>query len=99
MAARAKPAAMTKGTATDARATYLKARSLAADFAWLIRPANTFASYDFQRAPRTNPRAAAIAKVTMGWSLTDLSTAFFNLPATSPVRSDTSRTWSAAPLA
>src|SRR5690348_16688061 len=47
MAASAKPAAMTKGTATEARATYLRTRWLAADFAWLMSPANTVGSLRF----------------------------------------------------
>src|SRR5436190_18237609 len=49
--------------------------------------------YDFQRAPRTKPSTAATASVAIGWSLMDLSTAPFTLPATSCMRSAASRPW------
>src|SRR5262245_41554933 len=49
MAAKAKPSAMTKGIATDARATYLRTRPLTAALALLINPANTAFSF----APRS----------------------------------------------
>jgi hypothetical protein len=41
---------MTKGTATDARATYFSTRSLAADLAWLMSPANMLTSRLPERA-------------------------------------------------
>src|SRR5688572_28580020 len=52
MAARANPAAMTNGTATEARATYLSTRLPAADLAWLISPANTGRSCRGLRFPQ-----------------------------------------------
>jgi hypothetical protein len=65
-AARANPTAMTKGTATEARATYFMTTPVTADLAWLMSPANTAASYDFQRAPSTKPTAATTARVAIG---------------------------------
>src|SRR6185503_10610128 len=54
-AARAKPSAMTKGMATDARATYLSTRWLTAALALLITPANKAGSS--QRRLRLPERA------------------------------------------
>ena len=59
---------MTKGIATEARATYLRTSELAADLASLIKPRNMvgLSAYVFQIAPRTKPTAAATAKVAIG---------------------------------